>query len=135
MRTHTSGRPLPLLALTCVLILTGSALAAGQGVQRPAPTIEVGTVVPQGKDFRIELNQEQVARLQDAAAKNARRGQPVGKEDLNQVIQKDALRKLRTLFPNGVPEGTTGTSGTARLKITVNVKSIEPLEIVITVEW
>jgi hypothetical protein len=138
MRTHTSRRIMPLLALTGLLILTYSALATAQGVQRTVSVTEIGTVVPQGKEFRVELNQEQVSKLYPQYAtsqKNARLSQPVGREEFNQLIQRDVLRKIRTLFPNGLPDGTTDTGGTARIKIHITVKLSDPPEFGLSIEW
>ncbi len=139
MRTHVSSR-ITMLALICFLILTGAALANAQGLQRPAPSTEIGTAVSQGKDFRVELNQEQVAKLYPqyaAQQKSARRGQPASKEEFNQFVQRDALRKLKLLFPNGLPDGTTvfDTGGTARIKIHITIKFSEPIEVGLSIEW
>ena len=137
MTTQVSSR-ITMLALICFLILAGSALASAQGLQRPAPTTEVGAAVSQGKDFRVELNQEQVAKLYPqyaAQQKSARRGQPASKEEFNQFVQRDALRKLKLLFPNGLPDGTTDTNGTARIRIHITIKFSEPIEVGLSIEW
>jgi hypothetical protein len=116
-----------------LLILTCSVLANAQDVRRPAPAIQIGTVIPRGKDFRVELNEEQLSKLypQYAATQvNARRGRPAGKEEFRQLILGDVLRKIGTLFPNGMPEGAAG-----KIKISVTVKLTKPPEFGVSVEW
>jgi hypothetical protein len=133
MRTRASSQAIPLLALTCLLILTCSVLADAQEVQRPAPTTQIGTITPEGKEFRVELNEEQLSRLypQSAAQQvNARRGKPTSKEEFRQSVLSDVLRKIRTLFPTGVPEGAA-----SRIKIRITVKLSDPPEFGLSVEW
>jgi hypothetical protein len=133
MRTQISTRTIPLLALTCLLILTCSVLANAQEAQRSAPITQIGAAIPEGKEFRVELNDEQLSKLYPqytSQQANARRSKPVGKEEFRQFVLSDVLRKLRTLFPTGVPEGAA-----SRIKIKITVKLSDPPEFGLSVEW
>lgn len=133
MSTLITKMSIPLLALTCLLILFCSVLVNAQENQRAATPIQIGTVIPQGRDFRVELNEDQLSKLypQDTAMKaNTRRGQPVGQEEFRQSVRSDVLRKIRTLFPDGIPEDAA-----RKIKITVTVKLTKPPEFGLSVEW
>lgn len=152
MRTNTSTRTTPLWTLTCLLLLACSVLATAQEVRRVGtatqigplssqgvdagltPATQIGTVIPQGKGFRVELNESQLSGLyaQYAASQmNARLAQPAAaKAEFRQSVQNDVLLKVRTLFPNGVPE-----SAAKKVKITITVKLSKPPEIGLSIQW
>jgi hypothetical protein len=154
MRTHSSIRTIPYAALTGLLILTCAVFANAQvaqpapateinrnnyelrsnAAQRPGPATQIGTAIPQGRGFRVELNEEQLSGLypQYAAQQaNARQISPAaGKEEFRRYTLKEILSKLETLFPTGVPEGAA-----RKIKISVTVKLSKPPEFGISVEW
>jgi hypothetical protein len=133
MRTPITKMTTRLLALTCSLILSCSVLANAQETQRAATAIQIGTVIPQGRDFRVEFNEDQLSKLYPqypAMKANARRSQPAGQEEFRQLVLSDVLRKIRTLFPTGIPEGAAG-----KIKISVTVKLTKPPEFGLSVEW
>jgi hypothetical protein len=123
-----------LLSLLCLLTLSGEALSNVAEPQR-GESMEIGTVIPEGKDFRIILNQEQLSKVAATQA-NARRGQPASNDEVQQMIRNDVLRKLRILFPNGFPTGPGGTVGpTSKIKIKITVKLTKPPEFGLSIEW
>jgi len=133
MRTPITKMTIPLLAFTCLLILSCSVLANAQEIQRAATAIQIGTVIPQGRDFRVEFNEDQLSKLYSqypAMKANTRRSQPAGQEEFRQFVLNDVLSKIRTLFPNGMPEGAA-----AKIKISVTVKLTKPPEFGLSVEW
>jgi hypothetical protein len=133
MRIHPSRSMIHLSALTCLLILTCSVSAGAQEVQRTAPATQIGTVVPSGREFRVEFNEEQLSRLypQYAAQQvNGRRVRQVSPEEFRQGVRNDVLRKIKTLFPDGVPEGAA-----SRIKISLTIKLSKPPEVGLSIEW
>ena len=92
----------------------------------------VATVVPQGNEFRIHFDERQVLKAYpEYAAQQAstRQSKPITQENFKETLQREALSKLRTLFPNGVPPGSVG-----KIKISISVK-FKPPEVGISVEW
>jgi hypothetical protein len=91
----------------------------------------VADVVPQGKGFRIQFDEKQLSKTYPqytAEQANSRQSRPVRIEEFKELVQKEALSKLGTLFPDGVPEGAT-----SRIHIEIRLK-FRPLEITIIIE-
>jgi len=130
MRIQLLGRTsIPLFGMTCLLVMACSGFVAGQASKGSV----VAAVVPQGNDFRIQFDEEQVSKAYPqytaAQAANGRRTQPISKNEFKDSLQKEALSKLRTLFPNGVPPDTVG-----RIKISIYI-TLRPPGGGVSIEW
>jgi hypothetical protein len=129
MRIQTLSKTLlPLLGLTCLLVIVCSGVARGQDSNRPV----VATVAPQGNDFRVQFDEVQVSKIypQYVAAQRATgRAIAIKTAEFKRGIQQEALGKLRTLFPNGVPPDAA-----SKIKISIFV-TFKPPGAGIWVEW
>jgi len=137
MRTRTlSKTSISLLALACVVLLTCSGFAS---IQESTRTV-VATVIPQGKEFRVQFDEAQVTSAYSVQApRDVATGQASGKrraplpstwtsrEQFKESLQRDGLSRLKTLFPNGIPQEATG-----KVKITIWVK---PPAWGVSIEW